>query len=146
MYSRCPSCETYFRVTEHHLAIAKGKVRCGQCQLVFHAKEHAVDDVIAQSLNTPDKTENKQFINEFFDRDSDKPDNGTLVGEASDTTVPTAKTDDFDDEFDFSENEESDTEKNNEEFTNTYEELFPNSGTDFDSLLMKIHLPIQMKS
>ena len=45
MYTRCPKCSTCFRVTERHLAIAKGKVRCGQCQHVFNAPEHAIDDL-----------------------------------------------------------------------------------------------------
>ena len=47
MYTRCPTCSTCFRVTDRHLAIAKGKVRCGQCQLVFNATEHAIDDLPA---------------------------------------------------------------------------------------------------
>ena len=45
MYTRCPKCSTCFRVTERHLAIAKGKVRCGQCHLVFNAPENAIDDL-----------------------------------------------------------------------------------------------------
>lgn len=45
MYTRCPKCSTCFRVTDRHLAIAKGKVRCGQCQHVFNAPEHAIDDL-----------------------------------------------------------------------------------------------------
>ncbi len=45
MYTRCPTCSTCFRVTDRHLAIAKGKVRCGQCQLVFNAPKHAIDDL-----------------------------------------------------------------------------------------------------
>lgn len=45
MYTRCPACSTCFRVTDRHLAIAKGKVRCGQCQLVFNAPEHAIEDL-----------------------------------------------------------------------------------------------------
>ncbi|MCW9031275.1 MAG: zinc-ribbon domain-containing protein [Gammaproteobacteria bacterium] len=45
MYTRCPKCSTCFRVTDRHLAIAKGKVRCGKCQLVFNAPEHAIDDL-----------------------------------------------------------------------------------------------------
>ena len=51
MYTRCPKCSTCFRVTERHLAIAKGKVRCGQCQLVFNAPENAIDDLPAKSNN-----------------------------------------------------------------------------------------------
>lgn len=57
MYTRCPKCSTCFRVTDRHLAIAKGKVRCGQCQLVFNAPEHAIDDLPANSLS--DKTSEK---------------------------------------------------------------------------------------
>ena len=47
MYTRCPKCSTCFRVTDRHLAIAKGKVRCGQCQLVFNAPDNAIDDLPA---------------------------------------------------------------------------------------------------
>lgn len=45
MYTRCPKCLTCFRVTDRHLAIANGKVRCGQCQHIFNAPQHAVDDL-----------------------------------------------------------------------------------------------------
>lgn len=51
MYTRCPACSTCFRVTDRHLAIAKGKVRCGQCQLVFNAPEHAIDDLPADQIS-----------------------------------------------------------------------------------------------
>jgi predicted Zn finger-like uncharacterized protein len=51
MYTRCPTCSTCFRVTDRHLAIAKGKVRCGQCQLVFNAPDNAIDDLPVNSLN-----------------------------------------------------------------------------------------------
>lgn len=52
MYTRCPQCSTCFRVTERHLAIAKGKVRCGRCQHVFNATEHAIDDLPTSSTGT----------------------------------------------------------------------------------------------
>ena len=45
MYTRCPKCSTCFRVSDRHLTIANGKVRCGQCQHVFHAPTHAVNDL-----------------------------------------------------------------------------------------------------
>ena len=51
MYTRCPKCSTCFRVTDRHLAIAKGKVRCGQCQLVFNAPDNAIDDLPATTSN-----------------------------------------------------------------------------------------------
>lgn len=59
MYTRCPTCSTCFRVTDRHLAIANGKVRCGQCQLVFNAPEHAIDDLPINQLTPPITSEPK---------------------------------------------------------------------------------------
>ncbi|GMR16313.1 MAG: hypothetical protein BMS9Abin31_0638 [Gammaproteobacteria bacterium] len=56
MYTRCPECSTCFRVTDRHLAIAKGKVRCGKCQFVFNAPEHAIDDLPVNQVTEPTKT------------------------------------------------------------------------------------------
>ena len=41
--TRCPTCGTVFAVTDALLAAASGKVRCGQCQAVFDAREHFLD-------------------------------------------------------------------------------------------------------
>ena len=40
MKTRCPHCQTTFRVSEAQLNVAKGKVRCGKCQQVFNAREY----------------------------------------------------------------------------------------------------------
>ncbi len=53
LFTRCPNCETVFRVTEQHLKIANGKVRCGACLSIFSAKEHWVRPISSQSPNTP---------------------------------------------------------------------------------------------
>ncbi|TVP54317.1 MAG: DUF3426 domain-containing protein, partial [Halomonadaceae bacterium] len=45
--TRCPQCNTRFRVTEAQLAVAKGKVRCGQCRTVFNALEHLLEEPLA---------------------------------------------------------------------------------------------------
>lgn len=45
MVTRCPQCQTSFRVTDEHLKIANGAVRCGSCLNVFQAKDHWVPDV-----------------------------------------------------------------------------------------------------
>jgi predicted Zn finger-like uncharacterized protein len=37
MYTRCPQCETVFRVTPQQLQASSGQVRCGRCQEVFDA-------------------------------------------------------------------------------------------------------------
>jgi predicted Zn finger-like uncharacterized protein len=41
--TQCPRCGTSFRVTEAHLAVAAGAVRCGSCLHIFNALEHWVD-------------------------------------------------------------------------------------------------------
>jgi len=40
--TQCPRCGTSFRVTEAHLAVAAGAVRCGSCLHIFNAREHWV--------------------------------------------------------------------------------------------------------
>ena len=37
MYTRCPHCETVFRVTTQQLQVSSGQVRCGLCTNVFDA-------------------------------------------------------------------------------------------------------------
>jgi predicted Zn finger-like uncharacterized protein len=37
MYTRCPQCETVFRVTSQQLQASSGQVRCGKCREVFDA-------------------------------------------------------------------------------------------------------------
>ena len=44
MKTRCPTCETIFRVTPAQLKARSGRVRCGQCQGVFNALESLLDD------------------------------------------------------------------------------------------------------
>lgn len=38
--TQCPSCQTRFKVSDTHLAAAKGLVRCGRCAHVFNALDH----------------------------------------------------------------------------------------------------------
>tara|TARA_B110000879_G_scaffold112947_1_gene150765 strand:+ start:2919 stop:3731 length:813 start_codon:yes stop_codon:yes gene_type:complete len=42
LVTRCPTCETAFRVTPEQLETANGMVRCGKCIGVFNAPEHQV--------------------------------------------------------------------------------------------------------
>ena len=44
MRTRCPECQTAFRVTPDQLKARAGKVRCGQCQAVFNALDHLLDE------------------------------------------------------------------------------------------------------
>jgi predicted Zn finger-like uncharacterized protein len=44
MKTRCPSCQTSFRITPEQLKARVGKVRCGQCQTVFNALDSLLDE------------------------------------------------------------------------------------------------------
>ena len=61
MVTRCPQCHTSFRVTEEHLKLANGAVRCGSCLLVFQAREHWVspNNVPAATPAATDTPSNK---------------------------------------------------------------------------------------
>src|SRR5258708_20684954 len=37
LYTRCPNCDTTFRVTTQQLQASGGQVRCGNCQKIFDA-------------------------------------------------------------------------------------------------------------
>ena len=43
MRTRCPHCETVFRITAEQLRVRFGMVRCGQCQAVFNAFDSLVE-------------------------------------------------------------------------------------------------------
>jgi len=45
MYTECPGCQTYFKITPIQLKAAGGKVRCGNCNEVFSALDGLVDVV-----------------------------------------------------------------------------------------------------
>jgi predicted Zn finger-like uncharacterized protein len=52
--TQCPHCGAQFRISEQHLAQAKGAVRCGSCLKVFQATDHLVqDDPAAARQSTP---------------------------------------------------------------------------------------------
>lgn len=42
--TQCPRCGTSFRVTDAHLAVAAGAVRCGSCLHIFNAREHWAEE------------------------------------------------------------------------------------------------------
>lgn len=44
LITRCPACETLFKVVPDQLRISEGWVRCGQCDEVFDASAHLVKD------------------------------------------------------------------------------------------------------
>ncbi len=56
MYTHCPHCDTFFRVTSEQLKSAQGNVRCGRCFGTFNALKHLVDEPPETSKN-PSPTE-----------------------------------------------------------------------------------------
>ena len=57
MITRCPKCDTAFRITPAHLRSAKGSVRCGSCLQVFNAKEHLTPGSALEADMTVSKSE-----------------------------------------------------------------------------------------
>lgn len=53
LYTRCPQCQTFFRVTPGQLKKAKGKVRCGNCSHVFDARSHLLGAIPITSNPLP---------------------------------------------------------------------------------------------
>ncbi len=62
MLSQCPNCQTVYRITEQQLTAAKGKVRCGQCQVVFSALEHLRREAREEAPSQEPATGNEEFL------------------------------------------------------------------------------------
>jgi len=56
MITRCPACNTAFRIYQEQLDARQGQVRCGRCQVVFNAHRHLVvePEPPAQSVPQPE--------------------------------------------------------------------------------------------
>ncbi len=53
LFTRCPECETTFRVTDEALKKANGQVRCGRCASVFNAYAELQDSANVSDLQSP---------------------------------------------------------------------------------------------
>ena len=58
--TRCPTCQTAFRVTSEQLLVANGMVRCGKCIGVFNAPEHQLASSTELSKDPKDPKEPKE--------------------------------------------------------------------------------------
>lgn len=54
LLTKCPHCGTTFRLSQQHLQIAGGAVRCGACYQVFHASEYIVKTAIVEEIVQPE--------------------------------------------------------------------------------------------
>lgn len=46
MLTTCPECQTTFRVTQEHLGLRRGLVRCGHCGVVFNAYDSLLAELV----------------------------------------------------------------------------------------------------
>lgn len=55
MLTRCPHCQTCFRVTAEQLKVRQGQVRCGECRAVFSALDSLADEalIVARAPGVP---------------------------------------------------------------------------------------------
>ena len=56
MLTTCPECRTTFRVTQEHLGLRRGLVRCGHCGVVFNGYDTLLAELVAPPVE-PDKIE-----------------------------------------------------------------------------------------
>lgn len=47
MLTTCPECQTTFRVTQEHLGLRRGLVRCGHCGVVFNGYDSLLAELVA---------------------------------------------------------------------------------------------------
>lgn len=74
LQTRCPKCETRFRVTDAQLSVANGKVRCGNCMAVFNAVEHRIEESASGGKKesvAPAKKEQDKPAEQNFSSDDD---------------------------------------------------------------------------
>ena len=58
LHSRCPQCQTVFRVTAAQIKVRDGMVRCGRCQHVFRADQH----VVRKSASSTGSRQTKEVV------------------------------------------------------------------------------------
>jgi len=55
MYTQCPECQSYFRITPAQIKAREGLVRCGRCHTVFRAGDHLMRRLPSGSVAEPDQ-------------------------------------------------------------------------------------------
>jgi len=58
--TKCPHCQTTFRVTEDQLKLYNGTVRCGVCQQIFNGTDHLQTEPASPADSTPKHAEKNQ--------------------------------------------------------------------------------------
>ncbi len=71
--TRCPHCQTTFRIRTEQLAAAKGAVRCGSCLQVFIAVEHLVSEKPQVAAEKPQVAAEKPQVSAEKSQEPGKP-------------------------------------------------------------------------
>ncbi len=59
MYTRCPECQSTFRITPAQIKARDGLVRCGRCRAVFQAEQHLMRRLPAGTAPEPSRTKTR---------------------------------------------------------------------------------------
>jgi len=89
MFTRCPECETTFRLGAQDLRRAGGKVRCGECETVFNALEYLEEE--AEHI-TP---ASNPWQTGPADDESGEPDDGDVAQGPHEVSADTLYDDDY---------------------------------------------------
>ncbi len=112
MYTRCPDCKTYFRVTAENLRVANGEVCCGACETEFNALASLADEVPDELIDNngrgaiPDQLVENNDRGETDIREPVSEDESEIYGEI---IVLESGPDDVDPESLYDDHEDSDT-------------------------------------
>ena len=86
LITRCPNCNTQFRVTESQLAVAGGRVRCGACLTVFQGTDYLLlDEASAFTTGSEADAALDALLNELNDPG---PDGSATADAHGDTDSP----------------------------------------------------------
>jgi len=87
LLTKCPHCQSLFRIQQEHLAAADGEVRCGVCYKVFDAKNEGLsysqgEGSSADQTFAESRDEDSKFHNEEIIDTSPEPDPQQALAEA----------------------------------------------------------------
>ena len=67
MLTRCPACETHFRVTAEQIKARAGRVRCGECQHAFNALDSLIEEPMAVRGRPAAKSSHQELLASVHD-------------------------------------------------------------------------------
>ncbi len=112
LLTRCPACETLYRLVPDQLRISQGWVKCGQCSEIFDASQHLVELALVEEQE-PDKDETEsEDPTAHLTEDAAEVDESCLVGPVQAEVEPadtTARVDTEDSKADAEEEDETTT-------------------------------------